>query len=858
MISFDHNIEYLLAFIPAILGLSLPVLLQVIERLDQKYRSSRIADRLMKEKSIYVCKWSLVFSLFTCIYAVFVKIPSPWDCWVLNNSAELLALLLCIILIGSFLWSCVIIMDYYNQGKLQNFIIKDLNNTKNNLQKHENAFRDFVDLSKSNLEASDRTQAIRVFDVLRDEMNRIIQQAGLNGVKIPGYLAFGITSVNENLCLMDRRPFSVNNGNQIIKELISNPATLSEEAYSLLWRNLLLQLHYGAEEWVYEYWTTAVQTYDFDLQPIYTGIYGADEKYTEEDVHLRLAQRQRFLEFHVLLCAYILHQKRYELLGKLFWYTREMPPKYPLIPSSLSEILSIFEQVEESPRLDFTAGQYYPFPGMKGIVDEEIKAIVKSYLSLLYLRLFSPIGIVPQVSIALPEQLGALKAYKSYIEYIKRRMVLIRNNPELYALVKSDSVDTDKEIESILDDIRRKIDSVRTKGDLDDEIKKENIDELHDIVINNLRPYKEIIERESNLTPDVGFWLNGNVSYPYDNAAFMKNSDMSYVGMAENVGDSTIGKFQYYFGSVFYQVSEGFKYRINSRSIFEAIDKLQISDDFVIIAFDVYWDYYLTLEQKGLSKDKDGRYYYHGLSIINLTSGSFQLISRSLFILRKNDLPQVVFIPPSAEQKDMYHLECLDEGIQLYTSIIQLSQDEKLLEVVKKDLPDEKLEDKSLFSAFLLAKVLWSKFIPIVGIKIMYDLRDNGTSDDVEKVVCFDMLPKERNVLFARSEELAAFHIGQELGIKLTKTRKSFDFKGEKDGKKVYVEIKYCRSDRVYVIKDIEKRYRLLQENGDDFLLYMAFVSDRPTSDSIKQRLKDDIQSISQDIIVKFYSFIKA
>ena len=857
MIAFEHNIEYLLAFIPAILGMSLPVLLQVIERLDQKYRSTRISERLKREMSVSVCKWSLVVALLTSFYAVFVKFPSPWDCWLMNNSAALFALLSCMVLIGTFLWSCVDLMDYYNQGKLQNNIIKDINETKNNLPKHENAFRDFVDLSKSNLEASERTQAIRVFDVIREEINGIIQQAESNGMKIPGYLAFGITSINENLCLMNRRPFSVNNGNQIVKTLISNPTKLSEEVYSLLWHNLILQLYYGADEWVYEYWTTAVQTYDFDLQRIFAGINGVDEEYTEDDVYMRLAQRQRFLEFHILLCAYILHQKKYELLGKLFWYTRELPPRYPLIPSTSSEIIAIFVQMEESPRLDLSAGQYYPFPGMKGIVDEEIKAIVKSYLSLLYLRQFSPIGIVPDVSIALPEQLGALKAYKSYIEYIKRRILLIRNNPELYALVKTDSVDTDKEIESILDDIRRKIDSVRTKGDLDDEIKKENIDELHDLVINNLRPYKEIIESESNLTPDVGFWLNGNVSYPYDNAAFMKNSDMSYIGMAENVGDSTIGKFQYYFASVFYQVSEGFKYRINSKSIFEAIDKLQVDDDFVIIAFDVYWDYYLTLKQEGLSKDKDGSYYYHGLSIINLTSGSFQLISRSLFILRKNDLPQVVFIPPSAEQKDMYHLECLDERIQLYTSIIQLSQDKKLLEVVKKDLPDEKLEDKSLFSAFLLAKVLWSKFIPIVGIKIMYDLRDNGTSDDVEKVVCFDMLPKERNVLFARSEELAAFHIGQELGIKLTKTRKSFDFEGEKDGKKVYVEIKYCRLYRV-VVKDIEYKYRLLQENGDDFLLYMAFVSDRPTPADIKNRLKDDIQSISQNIVVKFYSFVKA
>lgn len=858
MITFEHNIEYLLAFIPAILGLSLPVLLQVIERLDQKYCTSRIADRLKKEKSISVCKWALVVALLTCIYAVFIKIPSPCDCWLLNNSADLLALISCIVLIVSFLRSCVVLMNYYNQGKLQSEIIKEINKTKDNLPKHENAFRDFVDLSKSNLDASERTQAIRVFDVVREEINGIIQQAEHNGMKIPGYLAFGITSINENLCLMERRPFSVNNGNQIVKILISAPTKLSEETYSLLWHNLILQLYYGADEWVYEYWATAVQTYDFDLRRIFVGIYGGDEEYTEDDVNIRLVQRQRFLEFHILLCAYILHQKKFELLGKLFWYTREMPPRYPLVPSSLTEIISIFEQIEDSPRLFLTAEHYYPFPGMKGIVDEEIKAIVKSYLSLLYLRLFSPIGVLPDVSIILPENLGVLKSYNSYLEYIKRRIAVIRNNTELYALVKTDSGDADKVIELILDDIRRKIDSVRTMGDLDDEIKKENLIELHELVINNLSPYNEIIKKKTNLTPDVGFWINGSVSYSYDNAAFMKNSDMSYVGMAESLGGSAIGKFQYYFASVFYQISKGFKYRINSKSVFEAIDKLQINDDFVIIAFDVYLDYYFTLKQNGLNKDNNGRYSYNGIEIVNLPSGSFQLMSRSIFILRKNDLPQVMFVSPADEQKDLYHLECIDKKIQLYTSIVQLSQDKDLLGVIKKDLPDEKLEDKSIFSAFLLAKVLWSKFIPIVGIKIMYDLRDNGTSDEVEKVASFDSLLKDKQTLFARAEELSAYHIGQELSIKLLKSSKAFDLEGVKDGKKVYIETKYYTQYSKNYIEAIDNKYRLLQDKGEEFLLYTVFVSEKPTSDNTKIRLRKGIESISNNIEVRFYSFVKS
>ena len=54
MIQFDSNIEYLLAFVSAIFGLSVPIMLQVIERVDQRYESTRLAERLKSERAIRV------------------------------------------------------------------------------------------------------------------------------------------------------------------------------------------------------------------------------------------------------------------------------------------------------------------------------------------------------------------------------------------------------------------------------------------------------------------------------------------------------------------------------------------------------------------------------------------------------------------------------------------------------------------------------------------------------------------------------------------------------------------------------------------------------------------------------------
>ena len=72
MIVFDHNIEYLLAFISAMFGLSVPIMLQVIERVDQRYVSTRLAERLMSEKAIKHCIVMLIAALLSCTYSVFV------------------------------------------------------------------------------------------------------------------------------------------------------------------------------------------------------------------------------------------------------------------------------------------------------------------------------------------------------------------------------------------------------------------------------------------------------------------------------------------------------------------------------------------------------------------------------------------------------------------------------------------------------------------------------------------------------------------------------------------------------------------------------------------------------------------
>lgn len=857
--AYDNNIEFLLAFISAILGLSVPLMLQAIERVDDKYHSTRLAERLKREPVIRAYGWTLAIALLSCTYAMFFEFPSPWDCWLMNHSADLLALLSCVFLIGFFLGTCFIILIYYNPEKLQNKIIGSITKAKNNPSKKETALRDFVDLSKTILESSSREPALHIYDVLESEIGDIIEAADNDGgMIIPKYISYGITSLNENLCQMERRPYSINNGNILMKLLISAPTKMTEDTFSLLWRNLILQLYYNQEDWVYEYWTAAVQAYDLDLHRLFTGLYSTSEvgNYTLQDAEKRLDQRQRFLEFHVVLCAYILHQKRYALLENLFWYTRTFPPEYPLIPSSLSEIIAVFKQLDESPRWGMPVENYYPFLGMKGIVGGEIKGIVKQYLALLFLRLFSPNGLQQDISLLLPDKLGPLKAYDSYLDYIESRIESISGDQQINKIIRFNGTGAHNEISRIRLTIKNKVEQVRVNGSLDEDLKQENKDELKQFISSSFFNYARLLTAESRLNPDVSFWIYGSVSYPYPNEAFMKDSDMNYSGMAETVGGSAFGKFQHYFASVFYQVSNGLQYKINSNSLFEVFERLGINDEYVIVSFDVYWDFYIGKKLPDLIKTEGKGYSYKGIDIINIPSGSFIPLSQSVFIYKKSDSPTVSFLPPSEEQVKKYQLERLEERYELYSSIVQLSANTELLNIVQKDLPEEKLDEKSLFSAFLIAKVGWSKNIPIVGIKLMYDLRDNGTTDDITSIRPFSVIESEIKSKWRRSECLAKFELEKELGFTFTHSSREFDAEAEKDGKKYYLEVKYLNDWRTDAVKNILKRFMRDGTNQED-CYYVAIVSDTPKDAQEKSDIAQAINDVLPSVNLRFYSLYR-
>lgn len=125
---FSNNaISLLLSVFSVIVGMTYPLLLQAIQRIDEQYRSSRITKMLKEEKVFRLFQWLVTISIAFAFISIFIlqlldDCPTSTIVWVtIHTFLTWLLLVTTILLVYT-------IMTYYNPDELLNRI--------NNLRSH--------------------------------------------------------------------------------------------------------------------------------------------------------------------------------------------------------------------------------------------------------------------------------------------------------------------------------------------------------------------------------------------------------------------------------------------------------------------------------------------------------------------------------------------------------------------------------------------------------------------------------------------------------------------------------------------------------------------------------------------------
>ena len=747
----------LLSILSALFGLSYPLVIGCIEKIDSKFRSTKLSERFQRECSY---KWFKIVLLINLAMAVLSPFLMEW-------CADAHAKVIMGVQVGGTI-SMIIsalclfrkIISYYNIAELQKEILDDYKTAvkKQNKVKEEKYFIQWIDLSGELLKSADDKLVQSVYEVLFEYVEKAYKIGSSKALKFDPYYYDGISRINEFLSKGEARPISVNNTNSILTSLILIDSVVSETTYRYLWRNLKIQLFYNKEEWIMKYWESASQKIRLFMNTTYISPYnkkGELDTKKMEEIKNKKKQREEFLEFHIMLCSMLLQQKKYELLEQMLSFTQTEPPSYPLVPSKLSEIIDIFNRINHNSFINlFHYESKYQMPNMHGITEGKIVGAANCYLALLAYRIYVIRWDYEYESVlstgVLPETLLELSTLKNNLDVFKYWLKRIKNKEDLLNVISFSSFDKeiaekakiygltsllkpDQLVSHMQDEILVKMEYLRTTLPLNEKKVNSEEEELTNNIRRAMKPYDDWLEKR--FEQEKFYNLNSSVTMPFPNTAFVKNPDVSHVGIASNMSSYMLRNFQYLFASSFFAEHGETDYDLSSEDLFRAIDRLELNKKHYIIAFGIYFDYFVG-SIKELKKEDEHKYSYRGMKILSLDR-SAQYFSQIVYVMRFEDRPYLDFLKPSSDEQKKLYLENKIDKYDLWLSLKKISEHPDLLTDQIKAKLGNKANQHSLFTAIWRPRLFFKPECPIVSIKVKYRLTNEGKYDNVDKVKPF-------------------------------------------------------------------------------------------------------------------------
>lgn len=228
----NYTYSGVLSVLSTLFGLSYPLVIGCIEKIDDKFGSTKLSERFMSEISFRWFKTSLVINLVFAILSPFIMDGCTY--------ARIIIGLQCvgaIILVSSALFLFSKIVSYYNITDLQKDILKDYKKAieKNSKAEESKYFTQWIDLSCELLNSVDNELVQSVYKVLSDYVTRMYAANNKKALVYDLYFYEGVSRINEFLSKSKTKPISVNNGNSILTSLILMDSAVSETTYRYLW-----------------------------------------------------------------------------------------------------------------------------------------------------------------------------------------------------------------------------------------------------------------------------------------------------------------------------------------------------------------------------------------------------------------------------------------------------------------------------------------------------------------------------------------------------------------------------------------------------------------------------------------------
>lgn len=744
------------AFFPmiiAVFAIALPLLLQTISRVDDKYNSTKLIETFKRDPICYGYIIVLIAAIISYVMWI-LQIPRLVNCGILNafveNSALIFVGITTIALIIMTFAIVYLTYIYFTPEKLLKHLIKKHDKSSKNKKIYFEAISSILFYS---IQKADEPLARQLLEFYFDVF--IKQRTGKEKelIEYPQEYYDTVFEANELLCMRDRRTVSYFNDSTLFELFLDSfqHTVISPKTYNFIWRCLLQVLHYDRDEFVISYWKKAHQLCDFFLAPAEKEY---DDKFqiaNQEEIATREKERESFLEFHYSLGGLLMYLGKYELLKEIIYWTNQEPPKYVLVPERMEDVIKRYMDISKKGGYvnPVYYEQRYPFPRISGVNSEGIIQMwIKRYLSVLFLRQYKLhsyyIHSDPLKMPTPPTDLGEMKHWNEELEYLKyyikgylknRKILKILGLKELSDkkwFKKNQKEKPSDLLNKLKKEIDEKFENKKNNQEIDPDILSEFKKKTNRILINAFDSYSGLFcgKIEANYK---SLYIGGRYQV-MEKAGFSANQEVAYLNSDTVVAEGVALEF----GNISLNslvLMNPKKYILKEGDIFKAIDKLSLDfSEHIIVAIGVNMSYFLMLNTEGLRQEGED-WFYNQVKIVNINNQMNDLVRQSFFILKKADLPAIVHNEVSENIVEKFKLDKIEELRLIYANILDLNKPEN--QHIKNDIPNTNTEDLSklvIVCVGMNTEIRYKTKTNCFQLKIFYQFDDRGPVNSLSDI----------------------------------------------------------------------------------------------------------------------------
>jgi hypothetical protein len=524
---------------------------------------------------------------------------------------------------------------------------------------------------------------------------------------------------------------------------------LSSETYYWVWKNILLYIEYKDDDAILNYWMKASDYYEYCLQAVirkYDNSSSGMEIINEKEIKAREDERKRFVHVHYYLGGLLLNNQNYSTIRKMFHFTNSIPPKYILLPLSMDEIFHSYASIYDPyGRKSMNISFSFPFPRQIGLLaDNVVSKWVVKYLALLFLRQYTLHAyysfMSPMKLPTLPDNGRELKEWYNSIDFFSEMVLEIMANNDLmiitgYNIITDQWCETENKLapSSFLKKLKEKLDSKYNTLSTDQKLDKEKIEQFtsatKQILENTLTQYSAI-NGKFQTDIDYNLWFVNGRSMLQDKDVLAEHPVTPGINYDSFLGgvlsDEIINSVSHTFA-----LNKTRSYLLREDDIFDAIDQLNITNNYMIINFGI--DINHIKEKYKIQKLSDSK--YGNIKIVTVIGSN--ILRNRLFIINKIHLPIISTLDISENIKKKFNLDdvsSISDKFMIYTNVIDLNENPDELEKYKAEKSEEILKKSAALSIDFKLEIKWEKHLNLIEIIQYNEYAQEGVPIDLDKI----------------------------------------------------------------------------------------------------------------------------